>query len=296
VEVGHTRTRLRPDRAGDGPEDHDLTPRSEAVATPRPIPSVRLIGGPRVLDGRLWPHDAPTTRLLIAVHQSRTCSLDDLRGHCTDRTAAEEIATRWLVAGYSPSGRSRRVRAPLFRYESTFTLVAGRDRRGGWTVEPGPPSLVPPTVSPPTSAPSTGGDPSIWSELEDGVDRAAQRFTRVAVLLPDGPLAERARATQAAVDTSVADAARLCAVGASIAPEWQPGGAGDEAAALVARVTALVGTIDEATVELVRLHLELGEASVPAESLALLADAVAELDAGHHRGDQDDVRNNRDRH
>jgi hypothetical protein len=234
--------------------------------------------------------------LLIALHQSRTCSLDDLRDNCTDRTSAEEIAAGWLVAGYAPSGRSRRVRAPLFRFESTFTLVAARDPRGGWTVEPGPPSLVAPTVSPTGAAPVTASDPSIWSDLEDGVDRAAHRFTRVAVLLPDGPLAERARATQAAVDASVADAARLCAVGASIAPEWQPGGAGDDAAALVARVTALVGTIDEATVELVRLHLELGEPSVPAESLALLAEAVAELGPGHQRGDQDDVRNNRDRH
>jgi hypothetical protein len=234
--------------------------------------------------------------LLIAVHQSRTCPLDDLRAHCTDRGATEAIAARWLVAAYAPSGRARRLRAQLFRHEATFTLVAARDQRGGWTVQPGPPSLQSPTDSPSRAATATTGVSSIWSDLEDGVDRAAHRFIRVAVLLPDGPLAERARATQTAVDTSVRDAARLCAVGASIAPDWQPGGAGDEAAALVGRVTALVGTIDEATVELVRLHLELGEPAVPAESLALLAEAVAELGPGHQRGDQLDVRSKRDRH
>jgi hypothetical protein len=254
------------------------------------------VGGPRVLDGRRWPHDPTAGRLLVALHQSRTCSLDDLRGYCHDRSAAEDIATRWVVAAYVVVGRPRRVRAPLYRYQSTLTLVAGRDPRGGWTVEPGPASLGASTGSLPARDADPVPEPSTWSHLEDGVDRAAQRFQRVAALLPDGPLAERARTTQAAVDTSVADASRLCAVGASIAPDWEPGGAGDEAAALVARVTALVGTIDEATVELVRLHLELGEPGVPAESLALLAEAVAELGPDHQRGDQDDVRNNRDRH
>jgi len=257
---------------------------------------VRLVGGPRVLDGRRWLHDPSAGRLLVALRQTRTCSLDDLRGHCHDRRAAEEIAAGWVVVAYVATGRPRRVRAPLYRYHSSLTLVAGRDPRGGWTVEPGPASLGATAGPPSAHVAETTPEPSTWTHLEDGIDRAAHRFHRIAVLLPDGPLAERARTTQAAVDASVADATRLCAVGASIAPDWQPGGAGDEAAALVARVTALVGTIDEATVELVRLHLELGEPGVPAESLALLAEAVAELGPGHQRGDQDDVRNNRDRH
>jgi hypothetical protein len=259
-----------------------------------------LVGGPRPLDGRLWTDATSATadRLLVAVHQSRACALDDLRAHCTDRAAAEAIAARWLVAAYARSGRTRRVRSDLFRYEATFTLVAGRDERGAWSVQPGPPSLagtaadVAPAV--PTSSPAA--EAGVWSHLEDGVDRAAQRFRRVAGLLPSGPLSDRARAAQAAVDASVSDASRLCQVGASISPDWQPGGAGDASAAIVARVTALVGTIDEATIELVRLHLELGEPEVPTESLALLAEAVAELGPGHQRGDQDEVRNSRDRH
>ena len=236
--------------------------------------------------------------MLVAVQQSRVCSLDDVRAHCTDRAATEAVAARWMVVAYVRSGRPRRVRAPLFRYETTLTLVAGRDERGEWTVQPGPPHIGArsETSTSATSPADTIKGAGVWSHLEDGIDRAARRFRRVAELLPEGPLSDRARAAQAAVDASVTDASRLCQVGASIAPGWQPGGAGDEAAAIVARVTALVGTIDEATVELVRLHLELGEPSVPSESLALLAEAVAEIGAGHQRGDQDDVRSNLDRH
>ena len=47
----------------------------------------------------------------------------------------------------------------------------------------------------------------------------------------------------------------------------------------MARVTSLLGTIDAATRELVRLHLELGDPEPPDESLALLAASVAELEA-----------------
>ena len=189
------------------------------------------------------------------------------------------------------------MRAPLFRYESTFTLVAARDPHGGWTVRTGsaepraPDRLATHGRDGPRRRIRRSGPISRTASTARHIGSPASRCCCRTDRWPNGPAT-----TQAAVDSSVADAARLCAVGASIAPDWQPGGAGDEAAALVARVTALVGTIDEATVELVRLHLELGERSVPAESLALLAEAVAELGPGHQRGDQDDVRNNRDRH
>ena len=89
---------------------------------------------------------------------------------------------------------------------------------------------------------------------------------------------------------------RLCAVGATVSPGWEPGAADDEAVSLVTRITSLLGTIDAATLELVRLHLELGESAMPAETLALLAEAVAEIGPGHQRGDQDEVRNSRDSH
>ena len=83
-----------------------------------------------------------------------------------------------------------------------------------------------------------------------------------------------------------------------MAPDWQPGAPDDEAASLVARITSLLGTIDAATRELVRLHLELGDPEPPAESLALLAASVAELeDSGRsERGDQGDVRSSLDSH
>jgi hypothetical protein len=73
-----------------------------------------------------------------------------------------------------------------------------------------------------------------------------------------------------------------------VAPDWLPGDPGDDAAALVGRVTALIGTIDAATAELVRLHLAVGEPELSAEALAVLAGAMAELeqdvDPGHQVG------------
>jgi hypothetical protein len=252
-------------------------------------PSVRLIGGPRILDGRIWARPAAPDgtgmpagdRLLIAVHEGHSCPLDDLRRHCVDRQAAEQLAAIWRVVVYAPFGRPRRIRMDLYRYERIAALEAGRDRHGGWTVQPGLPSVA--DLGRPAGqrslGPLTGAEPTTWTQLQDGVDRAAARFRQVAALLPDGPLADRAAGATAAVDASVTDAARLCEVGASIAPDWLPGDAGDEAASLVTRVTVLVGTIDEATRELVQVHLELAEPPLPAESLALLAAAVAELAA-----------------
>jgi len=266
---------------------------------------VRLIGGPRHLDGRLWsdPSSATADRVLVAVHQSRACPLEELRAQCTDRETIRAITSRWQVAAYVRSGRRRRVRADLFRYEATFTLVPFRDHRGRWSLRPGPAALPGVTDLSAVVAPAAGAagaatlDTDVWTYLEDGVDRAAERFRRIAGLLPDGPLSERTQTTQAAVDASVRDATRLCQVGASIAPDWQPGSAGDAAAAIVARVTALIGTVDEAIVELVRLHLAVEDIDeVAGETLGLLVEAVQELAESHQRGDQDDVRNNRDRH
>ncbi len=253
-------------------------------------PTVRLIGGPRILDGRIWPRPsgqikgtdtglAEAGRLLIAIRETHSCPLDDLRLHCIDRQAAEQLAATWRVAVYVPYGRPRRVRLDLFRYERTAVLEPGRGSHGGWTVHPGLPSVAyGPGLRSPVAA-TVGPETGTWTQLQDGIDRAAARFRHVAGLLPDGPLAERALGATNAVDASVTDAARLCEVGASIAPDWVPGDAGDEAVSLVTRVTALVGTIDEATLELVRVHLELADPPLPAESLALLAAAVAELDA-----------------
>lgn len=270
---------------------------------------IRLVGGPRALDGTVWPQppapdDRGEARFLVAVHGSRCCPLDELVAQCIDRAMAEQLAHQWQVAAYSPSGRARRLRPRLYRFETVLTLEAHRHPRQGWSLRPGPRWVVAATAATAATTPGAEPLPETWSRLEAGVDRAAARFRTVADLVPEGPLADRALGAITAVDTCVADAARLCAVGATVTPDWQPGRADDEGAALVARVTALIGTIDEATRELVQLHLELGEAAWPAETLALLGEAVAELSAGldddpvgdYQRGDQDDERNNRDSH
>jgi hypothetical protein len=255
----------------------------------RSSPRIRLVGGPRVLDGTLWPEATGAAdaepRLLMAVRAGHACALVELIGQCVDRRSAEHLAGGWRVAAYSVSGRRRRIRPRLYRYEATFTLEADRCDDGSWSLRPSRRWVAATTVDPPPdprdAAPSLAGasEASVWSRLEAGVDLSAARFRVVAELVPQGPLSERALSVVAAVDECVVDAARLCAVGATAAPDWQPGQADDEGAALVARVTALVGTIDEATRELVHLHLELGETVRPAETLALLSQAMAELSA-----------------
>jgi hypothetical protein len=274
---------------------------------PDPV-SVRLVGGPRPLDGRRWPAPPGDALVLVAVRGTRWCALDDLQEHCTHRVAAEQLAGSWHVAVYAASGRPRRLRPRLYRFDALRLLVARRDDHGRWALQVGAAAVSGSALLPVAgAADGDRGDDTIWSRLEDGVDRSAARFAEVASLLPDGPLAERAVEVRRAVEASVADAARLCEVGVRVAPGWLPGDGGDEAAALVSRVTTLVGTIDAATAELVRLHLALGRDETPAETLAVLTGALAELEddlaelapgpePDHQRGDQLEVRNNLDRH
>ncbi len=241
-----------------------------------PAASVRLVGGPSVADGRVAPATlAGGGLVLVAVRGNHWCALAELRQQCHDRSAAEQLAAAWILARYEIWGRPRRLRPQLYRHTGTFALTATRGAGGHWTLEPGQPHRNTGAARP-APAPGTA---TVWVRLEDQVDQAAERFRRVAALLPDGPLADRARGAVRSGDACVADAARLCAVGATVAPGWEPGAPDDEAASLVARVTSLLGTIDAATRELVRLHLELGDPEPPDESLALLAASVAELEA-----------------
>lgn len=245
--------------------------------------SVRLVGGPAAVDGTV----APTTiavegRILLAVRGQRWCPLAELGPQCTDRASTEQLAASWILARYEIWGRPRRLRPQLYRHTATFALVAGRDPRGHWTLQPGRRHVATTsTVKPGGGAAEPGA--TVWARLEDEVDRAALRFGRVAALLPDGPLAERAQGAVRSGDACVADAVRLYAVGATVAPGWEPGAPDDEAVSLVTRITSLLGTIDAATRELVRLHLELGDPEPPAEALALLAASVAEIEASVSR-------------
>jgi len=261
-------------------------------------PVIRLVGGPPPLDGSrldlsLSPHDradADGDRFVRAVRGlSGRCavgSLAELRERCTDRRAAEALATEWHGAVFA-SRRDRRIRTRYYRYQSTHRLVATRDGRGGWTLSlgervsgtgPSEPSATSPACR--TSDPDAGCGPDVWATLEAAVDDAATRFAAVAALLPDGPLAERASWARSAVGACVADATRLGAVGRLTAP-GRPSTAGDDrAAALAVRVAAMVGTIEEATTHLVDLHLEVGDAPVSIEATAHLAVAHAEL--GHY--------------
>jgi hypothetical protein len=264
--------------------------------------SVRLVGGPPASDGLVLPAAvAEGGAVLLAVRGSRWCALAELRQECADRDAAEQLAGAWLVARYEIWGRPRRLRPQLYRHTGSYELAAVRGASGRWTLEPGVRSR--PAASP-TPGPAARSDPgatgaittgqsgaadaaraatdparTVWDQLEDEVDQAANRFRQVADLLPDGPLADRAQGAVRAGDACVADATRLCAVGLTVAAGWRPGSPDDEATSLVARIGSLIGTIDEATRELVRLHLELGDPEPPAEALAILAASVAELEA-----------------
>jgi hypothetical protein len=251
--------------------------------------SVRLVGGPAAVDGTVSSGEVVDGGvILIAVHGSRWCPLRDLDQQCGDRASTERLAGAWLLARYEIWGRPRRLRPQLYRHTGTFALIADRDGQGHWSLQPGLRHQTSTggtgrTSSAGSAAPSAGGggtaEVTVWVRLEDEVDQAALRFRRVVDLLPDGALADRALGAVRSGDACVADAARLCAVGATVSPGWQPGSPDDEAVSLVTRITSLLGTIDAATREVVRLHLELGDPEPPAEDLALLAASVAELEA-----------------
>jgi hypothetical protein len=251
---------------------------------------IRLVGGPRRLDGTVVDlersdhdrADAVDGRFVRAARDSTVTSLTSLRVRCTGRTAAEELAATWRGLVFAPSGRARRARrgrARVYRYRGAHVLEPQRDAEGRWTLALGA-HLAGGTPPPPPGAPAT------WVALEHAVDDAAARFATVAALLPDGPLADRASGTRAAVTSCVADAARLCAVGSTVAPHLDLAAAdagratppATTTAALVGQVEALVRTIDEATAHLVALHLEVGSAADPVAPLAPLPGAWAELD------------------
>ncbi|MGZ4710890.1 MAG: hypothetical protein ACXWBN_19300 [Acidimicrobiales bacterium] len=258
----------------------------------RTDPVIRLVGGPRPLDGSTYdpstsPHDRADLdgdRFVRAVRGSSVMPLAALRERCTDRVTAEELAGAWGCAVFA-YGRDRRLRTRYFRYQATYRLRPTRDERGAWTLEVAETVAVADeavTAGAAGAAPEPDLDvPSTWTVLEHAVDEAAARFATVAGLLPDGPLAERADSTRVAVGACVSDAARLCGVGIAVAPDWRPGDAvadpEQRAARLASRVAALVGTIDEATTHLVDLHLEIGDGHDPVEPLAHLRSAWTEL-------------------
>ena len=260
---------------------------------PRTEPVIRLVGGPHKLDGATYdmarsPDDRADLlgdRFVRAVRGSSVMPMAALRERCTDRVTAESLAGEWGCAVFA-YGRDRRMRTRYFRYEATYRLRPTRDERGAWTLEvaevaSGATALTTVPVEPARSAVEAPVDRPVWATLEHAVDQAAARFATVAALLPDGPLAERAEATRAAVGSCVSDAARLCGVGLAIAPDWQPGAdladPEQRVSRLAGRVAALVGTIDEATAHLVDLHLEIDDGPDPVEPVAHLRNAWTEL-------------------
>ncbi len=242
---------------------------------PRRTSTIRLVGGGRGLDATVVDlsvssqdrADAGAGRFVRAVRGTTVTSLAGLRDQCVDRPHAEELARIWRVAVFTP-GRDRRRRARIYRYQGTYPLAACRDDRGRWMLE---------LAAGAAPDQATGTEPSAWALLEASVDDAARRFSAVAGLLPDGALAERAEAAGQAVAGCVADAARLCAVGETVAPDWQPSVAADQGRALADRVVALAGTIDAATAHVVELHLDVGDGHDPSEPVAHLRAAWNEL-------------------
>jgi len=239
---------------------------------------IRLVGGPPKLDGSLCDlrvsardrADARDDQFVRAVNGSSVTSLSALQGRCTDRTRADELAAAWRALVYRPAG-SRSLgkwRPAVYRFEGHYSLEPSRDDRGRWGLAVCAKLSGPTLAPPPPSA-------SLWTSLERSVDDAATRFDTVAALIPDRLLVERMEAASRAVTTCVADASRLCAVGAVVAPT----GAEAHTAALVARVAELVRGIDRATAELVDLHLELDRTLDPVEPVVGLAGTWAELES-----------------
>jgi hypothetical protein len=254
---------------------------------PRITDVIRLVGGPPKLDGticdlRLSQYDrvdAADGQFVRVVRGSTITSLASLAAQCHDRRRAAELAAAWRALVYRPTGRVRR-RVRVYRFEGHYSLEPRRDTVGRWTVGICA-RLAGPGLQPPPAATTT-----VWSALEVAVDEAAGRFAAIAALIPDGPLADRAWSTRQAVSTCVADAARLCAVGATVAPVG-PQVVDDQTTALLARVTSLIQTIDMATTQLVELHLEVRDAVDPVEPVATLAQSWAELHPPRHELDGD---------
>jgi hypothetical protein len=228
----------------------------------RTHPVIRLVGGPRPLDGSSFDPATSTharadldgDRFHRAVRGTTAASLAELRERCTDRASTEQLAADWGCAVFT-YGRDRRLRTRYYRYQATYRLRPARDGDGGWTLEVTETALGPATVAGLGAGPgaavglgveaaagagggavrdaarsAAGSGPAaevgraVWALLEEAVDEASGRFATVAGLLPDGPLGERAHATRRAVSSCVHDAARLCAVGTAIAPAWRPDG------------------------------------------------------------------------
>lgn len=252
-----------------------------AASTSRSNTVIRLVGGPRGVDGCLLDlamspldrADLDGDRFVRALCGSTVTPLAALQRRCADRRTAEQLAAAWRAVVFRAAGRPRRLRARPFRFQGTYSLEAARDENGRW-------GLVVAArlhgAPPPSPTPAT----STWAELEAAVDEAAARFSAVASLLPDGPLAERARSVRRAVGTCVSDAARLCAVGATIAPAPDLVPHDEQVQALLTRVRALADTIDVATAQLVGLHLEVGEPADPVTPTASLAHAWSEVARG----------------
>jgi hypothetical protein len=242
---------------------------------------IRLLGGPPGLadchiDLDADPcdrADAAGGRFLRATRDSVTTSFTRLQARCVDRASAEQIAASWRLAVFVPAGGGWGGRTRRYRFEGRYRLEAERDEHGHWKL----------TERASDTLASRAPLHDEWAALEAAIDEAARRFATVASLLPPGPLAERALATRRAVGTCVRDAARLCAVGATIAPGWTADTSTTghlrttEIHALATRVLGLVDTIDVATSQLVALHLEVGHDADPVSPVASLSAAWSEL-------------------
>jgi len=238
------------------------------MSEPRQL--IRLLGGPpgladRVVDLTADPFDradAVGGRFLRATRASVVVSFAGLQTRCRDRESTERLARSWRLVEYEALGHRWGRRGRRYRYRGTRALRARRDELGRWGLAPAGDHLGDDS---PDRSPG-------WEQLEAALDRAAERFATVAALLPPGPMSERALETRREVGTCVADAARLCAVGAALA-DGAP-----EAARIEHQVEQLVARIDGATTQLVELHLRCGAAVDPGPPLACLGAAWAELE------------------
>ncbi len=256
--------------------------------------AIRLVNGPPRLAGTTVdvgssPFDAadvdPTTRRFVrATDGQRVVPFSTLRPRCTHRAAAEELAASWRLLVFVPARRPRRSGLHAYRYEGAYRLAPARDDRGRWALAPADPiartTSGPRTtaVAPPRPPGDTHTDPidGAWGDLAHRVDDAAARVATLVALLPPGPLADRAADVRGEVERATADARRLAAVGATLAPV---DGAGSRAPAVRARVDEIVAAVDRTVEDLVDIHLSLDGPADPAAPLQGLVGALAELRA-----------------
>ena len=162
----------------------------------RTDPVIRLVGGPRPLDGATYDLSCSDARPGRRRRRPASCGPCAGRRSCRSPPSASGARTgrrprswpsEWTCAVFA-YGRDRRVRMRYFRYQATHRLAPGRDEHGRWSLVIAETTATPAATpaAPPISAAMSAAAPAdqslqgphrpVWVVLEDAVDEAAARF------------------------------------------------------------------------------------------------------------------------